>query len=359
MIRFKLLLVFAVNLLILTGCSKDSVPIIGVKIYDYPGDYYNLATKWSQMGINTAFVSSALAANDTFRLALKKNNIKVFIIFPVFQNPEILKQDSSLYAITNKGTKARKEWVEFVCPSRMAYRNVKIKELSELIRTLDPDGISIDFIRQFVYWEKIYPDRDLTSIDRACYCDSCLSGFARQKGIFIPDTCSSITEKAEWIEMNCLPEWDSYRCDLITSMVKELSAQARMIRKGVIINVHAVPWRENDFGNAGIRVAAQDIQGLSSYADLISPMCYSQMLNRDAGWISEVVSDMDKRAKGKVLPSIQVYPYYIDKTFTADDFKQCIKEALKSPSRGVVFFSWPLFEKDSLRMEVVSRLFTF
>jgi hypothetical protein len=233
---------------------------------------------------------------------------------------------------------------------------MKIKELSEQIRTLDPDGISIDFIRQFVYWEKIYPDRDFMSIDRACYCDSCLAGFTRQKGISIPDTCSTIIDKAEWIEMNYLPEWDNYRCDLITSMVKELSAAARKIKKGVIINVHAVPWRENDFGNAGIRIAAQDIQRLSSYADLISPMCYSQMLDRDAGWISDVVSDMDKHAKGKILPSIQVYPYYIDKTFTADDFKQCVNEALKSPSRGVVFFSWPLFEKDSLRMEVVSRL---
>jgi hypothetical protein len=28
----------------------------------------------------------------------------------------------------------------------------------------------------------------------------------------------------------------------------------------------------------------------------------------------------------------------------------------KTPSHGVVFFSWPLFERDSLRMEVISRL---
>lgn len=356
MVRFKQLLIFAVAFMILTGCSKDPDQMIGVKIYDYHGDYYTLVTKWSQMGINTAFVSTSLAGNDSFRLALKKNNIKVFIIFPVFQNPEILKQDSSLYAITNKGTKASKEWVEFVCPSRLAYRNLKINELTDLIRKLDPDGISIDFIRQFVYWEKIYADHDFTSIDRACYCDSCLAGFTRQKGISIPDACRTTIDKAEWIEMNYLTEWDYYRCDLITSMVKELSAEALRIKKGLIINVHAVPWRENDFGNAGIRIAGQDLQKISSYADLISPMCYSQMLDRDAGWISDVVSDMDKHVKGKVLPSIQVYPYYIDKKFTADDFKQCVKEALKSPSRGVVFFSWPLFEKDSLRMEVVSRL---
>jgi len=79
-------------------------------------------------------------------------------------------------------------------------------------------------------------------------------------------------------------------------------------------------------------------------------MCYSQMLKRDAAWISSVVADMDKRAPGKVLPSIQVYPYYIEDAFTAEDFRLCIEAALDEPSRGVVFWSWPLFQKDSIRI---------
>jgi hypothetical protein len=33
-----------------------------------------------------------------------------------------------------------------------------------------------------------------------------------------------------------------------------------------------------------------------------------------------------------------------------------LQEALKPPSRGVVFFSWPLFEKDPARMEVVTEV---
>ena len=117
-----------------------------------------------------------------------------------------------------------------------------------------------------------------------------------------------------------------------------------------------MPWRENDFGGANKKIAAQDLTGIAPVTDFISPMCYSQMLDRDAGWISDVVKDMDIRARGKVLPSIQVYPYYIERSFTPDDFRQALKEALKPPSRGVVFFSWPLFEKDSSRMEVVREI---
>ena len=341
---------------VICSCAPNTEQIIGIKIYDYNGDFDLLAAQWDRMGINTAFVSTSLAADTNFRQALKKRDIKVFIIFPVFLNPEILEGDSSLFAILNTGEKARQEWVEFVCPSRTMYRNSMITQLSEMTGRLDPDGVSIDFIRQFTYWEKIYHDRDSRTIDRACYCDSCIRGFTEGMGISIPDSCNTVSEKAGWIEENHSSPWDSYRCDLITSMVKSLSEEARRVKKGVMVNIHAVPWRMNDFDGANIRIAAQDLKGISPFADFVSPMCYSQMLNRDPEWISDVVKEMDNRVKGIVLPSIQVYPYYIDRPFTSDDFRQCMNEALKPPSRGVVFFSWPLFEKDSSRMEVVREI---
>jgi hypothetical protein len=139
-------------------------------------------------------------------------------------------------------------------------------------------------------------------------------------------------------------------------MISELSKEAHRIKHDVLVNIHIVPWRENDFDGANIRIAAQDLKELAPFADFVSPMCYSQMLDRDSEWISDVVTDMDRHANGMVLPSIQVYPYYIDRAFTAEDFRQCLEEALKPPSRGVVFFSWPLFEKDSVRMEVVREV---
>jgi hypothetical protein len=98
---------------------------------------------------------------------------------------------------------------------------------------------------------------------------------------------------------------------------------------------------------------AQDLEQIAPYADFISPMCYSQMLQRDAAWISSVVADMDRHAAGRILPSIQVYPYYIKREFTTEDFRGCIREALKPPSRGVVFWSWPLLEKEEVRIEVI------
>lgn len=349
-------LLFLAVVIACCNCKYEPDKIAGVKIYEYQGDYEALAERWAGIGINTAFVSTTLAANEPFREALKKNHIPVFIIFPVFQNPEALKNDSGMIAITNKGLKAKDDWVEFVCPSRISYRKSKVDEMAGLVSRLRPDGISIDFIRQFIFWEMVYPDRKPESIDRACFCDSCLAHFMQQQSITMPDTCVTTVQKAGWIAGHYAVQYDSFRCSLITSMVKELSETARAVKPNVKVNVHAVPWRADDFGSAGIRVAAQDLKAIKPYADYISPMCYSQMLKRDAGWISSVVTDMDSQAPGMILPSIQVYPYYLGDAFSAEDLRECIRAAMKPPSRGVVFWSWPLLEKEASRIRVAEEV---
>jgi hypothetical protein len=71
-----------------------------------------LIKKWKEMNVNTAFVSKESAADTLFRRLPKENNIQVYLIFPVFYDPERLQQDSTLYAITDKAAIARDNWVE-------------------------------------------------------------------------------------------------------------------------------------------------------------------------------------------------------------------------------------------------------
>jgi hypothetical protein len=360
-INYKMKKIFAVllvgmTLLVVTGCARNDNRIIGIKIYEYNKDFKELVDKWAEMGINTAFISQELAENKVFRGILKENNIRVFIIFPVFYDPEMLKQDSTLYAVTNTGRIAKDDWVEFICPSRIDYRKRKIEEAAQLVSDLKPDGLSIDFIRQFVFWEMIYPERPPESIESACFCDTCLMHFTAERGISLPDSCTTTRKKADLILKKYPEAWNDYRCNLISTMVKQLEETVRSINPAIKINVHAVPWRDGDFGGANISVAAQDLNRIAPYCDYISPMCYSQMLKRDAGWIASVVNEMDKKAVGKILPSIQVYPYYIDDPFTVKDFRNCMESALQAPSLGVVFFSWPLFEKDTVRMKIVTEI---
>ncbi|MEX1241622.1 MAG: hypothetical protein WEB30_18005, partial [Cyclobacteriaceae bacterium] len=125
------------------SCTEKPHKIIGIKIYHYSGDVDALVQKWKDIGINTAFISEDLAANNSFREVLRKNTIPVYVIFPAFFNPRVLAADSTLYAVTDQGKIAKDEWVEFVCPSRKNYRSQQVSALKKVVSDLNPDGISI------------------------------------------------------------------------------------------------------------------------------------------------------------------------------------------------------------------------
>jgi hypothetical protein len=49
---------------------------------------------------------------------------------------------------------------------------------------------------------------------------------------------------------------------------------------------------------------------------------------------------MERTTNAPILPSIQVKEAYIPGPETPDEFKAALVEALKPPSRGVIFWNW-------------------
>ena len=176
-IKYQLIAVFSVCLLITASCSPKKDKLIGIKMYELNESPKILIEKWKELNINTAFVSEQVALNTEFRALSEKNNIDVYIIFPIYFNPDALKEDSSLYAITHTGEKAKESWVEFVCPTRKEYQDKMIKKAKQIAIETKADGISIDFIRHFAFWEMIPPGRIFDSIPETCFCDHCLKKF--------------------------------------------------------------------------------------------------------------------------------------------------------------------------------------
>lgn len=330
--------------------------IIGVKIYDYEKSYQDLFGEWLSLGINTALVSVSLLSDDEFRELARKFGIQLFVIVPIFYDPEELQENPDLYAITDKGERAAEEWVNFVCPTREDYKKRKIEQIKSIIREYNPDGISIDFIRYFVYWEKIYPGRDINSIVQTCFDASCVDKFQKETKIKIPDMLSSIPEKATWILNNHLEDWTEWKCRVIAGTVKEIAGEIKKTDPSVLVNIHTVPWRERDFGGAIKIVAGQDLAAMHDYADFFSPMCYSHMLKREPSWIHSVVQDVYKQTNGRVIPSIQVSKAYLEKNFTPEEFQDALVEALKYPSAGVIFWSWEALDKDRERKDAIKAV---
>ena len=328
--------------------------MIGVKIYEHEGSLLQLFEEWRLIRVNTVFVSPALAAQGQFRELARKQGISVFLILSVFFNPEELKKDPGLYALTDRGEKAKDDWVEFVCPTRQDYRSRRIDWIKTLVRELDPDGISLDFIRYFVFWEMVYPERTPDSIANSCFDRSCLDRFQKDTGITLPKGLGEAAEAAKWIMAEHGQDWAEWKCGIITSLVRSIAAEARAIKPKLKVNIHSVPWREKDFGGAIKVIAGQDLAALAATTDMISPMCYWHMLKRKPPWIREVVEDVYSKTKGLVVPSIQVTNAYISDRLSLEEFKKALDEALRPPSGGVIFWNWDALAKEPEKKAAVA-----
>ncbi|MGD9346188.1 MAG: hypothetical protein PVH84_10020 [Candidatus Aminicenantes bacterium] len=331
-------------------------PLIGVKIYEYEGNFEELFSEWVRLKIDTAFVSESLLANRQFRDLAKKHSITLFVILPIFYNPEALKKNPEFYAITDEGERAKEEWVEFICPTSVEYSDHRIADIQRIVSEFDPDGISLDFIRHFVFWEKVYPDRTLNSIPNTCFDSRCMNTFANETGIVIPPELTDTQQKADWIKTQVLDEWVEWKCSVITRTVQAIKEAAKAVKPDLLINVHAVPWRAEDFEGAVRIVAGQDLGAISEHTDIISPMCYSHMVNRPPPWIHSIVIDMHSRTKSRIIPSIQVKEAYLTDIFSVGEFEEALGEALKPPSGGVIFWSWDALDKDPEKKQVIKKL---
>jgi uncharacterized lipoprotein YddW (UPF0748 family) len=334
--------------------GKIAGPMIGVKIYAHEGSLSELFAEWGALGINTVFVSPALASKEPFMELARKQGISVFLILPIFYNPEELEKDSGLYAITDRGEKAKDDWVEFICPTRRDYLERRITDIKKLIRDLDPDGISLDFIRYFVFWEMVYPERTLDSIVDTCFDRSCLDRFQRETGVKLPEGLPKVADQARWIISEHRREWTDWKCGVIDGVVGKIAEAAKAAKPEIVINIHTVPWRQKDFGGAIRIIAGQDLAALAGRTDMISPMCYWHMLKRNPPWIHEVVEDVYSQSKGRVIPSIQVGNAYLSETLSVKEFGEALKEALKPPSEGVVFWNWDALAKEPEKKAAVT-----
>jgi len=342
--------------------SKNSIPglIKGVKIYDYHNDFTQLFEQWKEIGINTVFVGLSLDSNKTFREMADKYGIKRFLIMPIFYNPEFLQKNPDNYAITSTGKKAIDDWVEFVCPTRDEYKNKRIQFIQDIIRRNNPDGLSIDFIRFFVFWEMVYPDTKIDNLPMTCLCNHCLEKFSYDTEIKFPEDMN-VNQKDivfNWIMSNCKEEWKKWKCSIITKMVKDIVEAAKEVKPDISINLHAVPWRKNDYNNAIQLIAGQDFSQLSEYVDFISPMCYNHMVKRPAVWIHSVVKSIQKESGKAVLPSIQVSKAYLGRNFSIEEFKKALISALKKPSKGVVFWNWKSLAASPEKVSFVKDTFS-
>jgi hypothetical protein len=328
--------------------------MIGVKIYSVPEDISELIDLLKTLSFDTVFLGGKAGVNKKLIDDLKTSGISVFLVFPVFYDPDFLKDHDDYFSINNSGEKADIDWVKFVCPSRKDFLERKIKEIGQTIRKYNPTGITLDFIRFFVFWEITDPDADFDSISHGCFDACCIDSFRQQ--VYLPSHLKGPSDFAGWILNNRREEWGKWKNNTITQTTKRLIKEAKTINSEIKTGIHVLPWLPQDY-EGGIRIiAGQDIQQLSSIVDFLSPMCYAPMCKREPEWINTVVASLSAESVNPVIPSIQIRQAYDEEPVTDEIFEKNLKASLKLPSSGVLLWSWEGLMESSSKQNILKKV---
>jgi hypothetical protein len=292
-----------------------------------------------------------------FRKLLRDAGIQFYITVPVFLNPDALAKDPSLVGYGSMGNPSKSTeaaWLQFVCPTRPDYRKQRIAWFVSLVREVHPDGLSLDFIRYFIYWEAVAPDRTGDSIEKFCFCDYCLRLMTAELGFHFPADAVTRQAKAAWVLANHREEWTAWKCEKITSMVRDSAAAAKAMQPELKISLHGIPWMENDYDH-GLRViVGQDLEKLAPYVDIFGPMCYFQMLHRPPEWVHDVVLDYFRLTGKAPLPSVEASGSRRNPV-AVETIRKHFLAGFELPSAGVNVFEWNSLRNDPEKIAILQE----
>ena len=294
-----------------------------------------------------------------FRTLLAACGIKFYITAPVFLDPEAIEKDPGLAGVGSFGNPSKVadlKWYSFVCPARPEYRKRKMAGIVDQVRELRPDGLSLDFIRYFVHWEKVKLDSKPESIEKFCFCDHCIGLMSAELGLRFPAEARTRQARAAWVLANHREAWTVWKCEKITSTVRETAAAARSVVPQLSISLHGVPWTGQEYDGGRRVIAGQDLKSLTPYVDDFGPMCYFQMLGRTPEWVHDVVADYFRHTRKPPLPSAQASGSTRGEAIAPELFRRYIIAALKPPSLGVNLFSWERLKNDEEKLQILEQV---
>ncbi len=267
--------------------------------------------------------------------ALDRQGLRSWLNIPVFCDPKYLERYPDAYALTSLGRRAAQDWLHFVCPSRDAYLDGAIEVLCGHLARLSPAVVSLDFIRHFVFWERIALDGPSAGIEDGCYCPVCLSRFEK--------ACGEVIDRKDppaHIHRHLPQPWADWKCRRILEVAERIVGELRALAPGVALAVQTLPWREADLDGAIRSRAGQDVPGLARQVDMVAPMAFTQMLDQTARWKEQLLAHVGASTGKPVCFYVQAEALYRAGTITVEQFDAELTHARDGDPAAIVVFQY-------------------
>jgi hypothetical protein len=290
-------------------------PIRSLMVFDTAIDADAFARSCKDWGADTPCLNPDFLEDERMIRALDRQGLRSWLNIPVFCDPKYLERRPDAYAVTNLGRRAAQDWLHFVCPSRDDYLDGVIDRLRRYLARLSPAVVSLDFIRDFVFWERIALDGPSAGIEDGCYCPVCLSRFE--------DACGELVDRKDapaHIHRHLLQSWADWKCRRILEAAERLFGEIRGLTRDVALAIQTIPWREAELDGSIRSRAGQDVPALARHADIVAPMAFTQMLGQTALWKEHLLTHVRGSTKKPVCFYVQAEALYRAGTITVEQF---------------------------------------
>jgi hypothetical protein len=323
-------------LILLTSCSlkkeekMQKEPLIGVKVYPNTAWFLEnfayreaaLVSELKMAGFNlvslplwngrSCWYETELFTKKEipfdimkFRRLCREAGITFAAIAPVFFDLETLMLHPEKEALYQNLRKEEQSWQRFVSPCDTAYRHYKTALIADMAKKMNPDFISLDFIRFPVIWENYPLHTHTDSILFGSWDKLCWQAFRASP--FYPKNLPA-EENAGLIEeliKRHRPEMAAWKAAMISQFVKDLKNELEKNGVSIPLIIHTLPWQESDFEGAIGWMAGQSPDSLGAEAAFLSPMLYWRLIGQNAAQISTSLDFWQGPEKAfDLLPSI-------------------------------------------------------
>lgn len=315
-------------------------------IFGTPEIIWDRGESLRDYGINSVFVSYR-SLNDGVIERVHKEGARVFAEIGIFAGKDTVERHPDLAPIGIDGNSLSPiDWYMGINPAIDWYREEMLGRIENILERYSIDGLWLDFIRYPCHWEVPDPKPEQSSFD-----ETSLRKFEAYIGRKIPGITSR--DKAMWILDNRLDDWTRWKCLQITSFCEEVKEIVTSLKPEVRLGIFSVPWREDQFDGAILKIIAQDFESLAQYIDVFSPMVYHLMCGFPLTWIREYSLYLKDKAKRAVVPIVQA----VDEPSKIDNLEDILRTALDERLDGVIVFHTRGIFEDERKIEALKRVF--
>jgi len=301
----------------------------------------------SLLRLDSVFIGNDSISSENIDLIRNLFDGDIFVEVRVFAGKDNLEKFPDAQPVESAGKDVVKDWHNALCPTHGELRKEVLDKIG-MAAEMGIDGIWLDFIRYPTKWEGSEP----VLLD-TCYCARCVSKF--EGGLGEKVSGSNLEETAQNICDRYYLEWLNFKEEQITSFVKEAKKVIDSSNRKIKLGFFAVPWEEQEYGDAIKRIIGQDFESLSKIVGVLSPMLYHRMCGKPVEWVKKKVEYFWQYGT-PLLPLVQTENR--EGELKAEEFKSALQYAVQEPSQGVCIFFLDDLVKQPEKYEVARELFS-